>query len=260
GSENKVDYSLLANDAIIKADQQNFYNIFLNLAQNSREAFGDAGTVMISTHNIRIDMDIEIPFGDYVELRFTDTGSGIPKERQKDVIQPFYTTKVKKGSNGLGLSIIHSIISQWGGYIRIGDNKSEQGTTISILFKQERDTFELITGTQKFRTESILIIEKNNTIRQLCSDVLQQQGFHVFATNREAHGVRLIKEHTDKIHLVIYGKDILGLDISGDYLQRIKILHMLPVTETMSSDHQVINTPFTPTVLVATVKSLLQIT
>jgi len=107
---------------LIQADPGQLQQVFVNLITNAAEAMEDGGTLTISTRPIE-DQSIEI--------KFTDTGSGIPKEDLHKIFTPFYTTKVLGKGTGLGLSIVYGIIKMHRGQIAV-QSKIWEGTTFTI--------------------------------------------------------------------------------------------------------------------------------
>jgi signal transduction histidine kinase len=100
---------------IITGDGENLSQVFLNLLSNAEEAMGDGGTLKISTRAV----DREGPRGHKsIEIRFEDTGPGIPDKDLDKIFEPFFTTKEAENGTGLGLSISYGIISDHGGTIR----------------------------------------------------------------------------------------------------------------------------------------------
>ena len=106
----------------IQADPGQLQQVFVNLITNAAEAMEGGGTLTISTRSI----------GDQsVEIKFTDTGGGIPKEDFHKIFTPFYTTKILGKGTGLGLSIVYGIIKMHRGQITV-QSKIQEGTTFTI--------------------------------------------------------------------------------------------------------------------------------
>ena len=101
--------------------------MFLNLGQNALQAMPDGGTLEILTTRRRRS---RLGYGQFAEVRFRDTGIGIPRDRLKKLFIPFYTTKQK--GTGLGLAISHRIINQHGGTIEVRSTIG-QGSTFSVF-------------------------------------------------------------------------------------------------------------------------------
>jgi two-component system NtrC family sensor kinase len=107
---------------LIQADPGQLQQVFINLITNAAEAMEDEGTLTISTRSVD-DQNVEI--------KFTDSGSGIPKEDLHKIFAPFYTTKVLGKGTGLGLSIVYGIIKMHRGQITV-QSKIWEGTTFTI--------------------------------------------------------------------------------------------------------------------------------
>ncbi len=111
----------------VAGDPESLLQVFLNLAQNAFHAMPDGGTLEILTTRRRRS---RLGYGQFCEVRFRDTGIGIPRDRIKKLFIPFYTTKQK--GTGLGLAISHRIINQHGGTIEVRSTIG-QGSTFSVF-------------------------------------------------------------------------------------------------------------------------------
>jgi two-component system, NtrC family, sensor kinase len=107
---------------LIQADSAQLQQVFVNLFNNSTDAMENAGTITISTHLIEPQN---------VEIRVSDTGSGIPAENLSKLFTPFFTTKPAGKGTGLGLSIVYGIIKLHHGQITI-QSQVGHGTTVII--------------------------------------------------------------------------------------------------------------------------------
>ncbi len=111
----------------IAGDPDSLMQVFLNLGQNAMQAMPEGGTLeILSTRRRRS----RLGYGQFAEVRFRDTGIGIPRDRLKKLFIPFYTTKQK--GTGLGLAISHRIINQHGGTIEVRSTIG-QGSTFSVF-------------------------------------------------------------------------------------------------------------------------------
>jgi signal transduction histidine kinase len=106
----------------IRADANQLSQVFMNLLLNAAEATPEGGSITITANRLT--------YVDSIEIRVTDTGSGIPPEVIPNVFKPFFTTKKGKGT-GLGLSISHAYVRSHNGEIRI-DSVVNHGTTVTI--------------------------------------------------------------------------------------------------------------------------------
>jgi signal transduction histidine kinase len=111
----------------VAGDAESLLQVFLNLGQNALQAMPDGGTLEILTTRRRRS---RLGYGQFAEVRFRDTGIGIPRDRLKKLFIPFYTTKQK--GTGLGLAISHRIIHQHGGTIEVRSTIG-QGSTFSVF-------------------------------------------------------------------------------------------------------------------------------
>jgi signal transduction histidine kinase len=102
----------VASGATIRADPDKLKQVFLNLFNNTKEAFGgDPGRVKVSSEAT----------DDGAVVRFTDNGPGIERDVQERVFNPYFTTR--ESGTGLGLSVVHKIVSDLGGEIVVGDSE-----------------------------------------------------------------------------------------------------------------------------------------
>src|SRR5207253_497258 len=106
----------------IRADANQLSQVLMNLLLNAAEATPQGGRISIA--------GAALAYGDMVEIRISDTGSGIPANVLPHIFEPFFTTKRGKGT-GLGLSITQAYIRNHSGDIRV-DSIPNHGTTFTI--------------------------------------------------------------------------------------------------------------------------------
>lgn len=110
----------------IKIDTNQMKQVIINILVNSVDAMSQGGTITIRAERIEVQ-----PGNDYLQIKWTDTGCGIPSEHLLRVFDPFFTTKSKEGSAGLGLSVTKGIIEGHKGTINI-ESKENVGTNVII--------------------------------------------------------------------------------------------------------------------------------
>ncbi len=145
GPEIKLIADIGPNTPQLYADPGELDNVLLNLVVNARDAMPDGGTITIATQHAELDQNHsavragELQTGDYVSLRVSDTGSGIPPESLERIFEPFFSTKGKDRGTGLGLSMVYGFVKQSGGNVKVYSELG-MGTTISILLPVARET------------------------------------------------------------------------------------------------------------------------
>lgn len=178
-------------DAAVLADMTQLEMAILNLAINARDAMRASGVLTISTRALRIDSDVELAPGDYVEVAVADTGSGMTPEVMARAFEPFFTTKGLGKGTGLGLSQVYAIARQAGGTARI-DSQLEQGTTVTIILAQVSLPAEAADGMPSALPDGprggaeLLIVDDDNQLRMMLAASLRDAGYNV----QEAEGGR----------------------------------------------------------------------
>src|SRR5205823_902789 len=120
----------------IVGDATQIHQIILNLCVNARDAMPDGGAIIISARNVTLSETEAKRFvgahpGNYVLLRVSDTGSGIPPEIIDKIFEPFFTTKEIGKGTGLGLSTVITIIKSHGGFLDL-ESKVGTGTSFNV--------------------------------------------------------------------------------------------------------------------------------
>ena len=180
-----------------RADAGQIEQVIMNLVVNSKDAMPDGGKITIHTANVVLGGDelrreySYIQPGAYVMLSVADSGQGMDKETQARIFEPFFTTKEKGKGTGLGLSTVYGIIKQSGGYVLV-QSEPGQGTTFHIYLPRVEEKAEPARHTpvnqaENGGSETILLVEDEESVRQLVRETLESKGYRVFeAENGEA--------------------------------------------------------------------------
>lgn len=192
----------------VEADSGQIRQLLMNMALNARDAMPDGGKLSIGTNNLG-EGDLSAPSGakpgDYVQLTVSDTGIGMDGETVDRIFEPFYTTKGLAYQTGLGLAVVHGIIEQHGGYIRC-DTKPKQGTTFQIYLPtaQPRKADAVSVKAQPLGgTETILIVDDEEYVRDLASRFLERAGYRVITADNPLTALGLYDNERSDISLVI---------------------------------------------------------
>jgi two-component system NtrC family sensor kinase len=124
----------------IIADGHHLQQVFVNMLINAQKAMNDGGCLTVTTRRKRRSDDDQ----EMVEIRFTDTGCGIPKEHQDRIFEPFFTTRSIGEGTGLGLSISYRIVKNHGGRISV-KSQVGKGTTFIVRLPVHRSQAQIHT-------------------------------------------------------------------------------------------------------------------
>ncbi len=169
-------------DIPVRADQTQLELAVLNLGINARDAMPSGGTLSISTRPRQIAGDAELMDGEYLEIRVSDTGTGMPPEVAARAFDPFFTTKPVGAGTGLGLSMVYGVARQSGGAARI-ESAVGQGTAVSVLLprtsmpaEEEGETEAVPEGMSGPQQASILVIDDEIEVRKIIGETLTELG------------------------------------------------------------------------------------
>jgi len=180
----------------VLADPSQIHQVVMNLCTNAYQAMrGLGGRLEVSLDRYG-SMDPvqtiggDLPAGDYVRLRITDTGCGMGPETQKQIFLPFFTTKKVGEGTGLGLSIVHGIVTDCGGGITL-ESEVGRGSTFTVYLPSiDRREVGNLAPCQGAATgsERIMVVDDEVPIGQMLGDALQMLGYRVsvFQDSREA--------------------------------------------------------------------------
>jgi PAS domain S-box-containing protein len=196
----------------IRADASQMEQIIMNLAVNSRDAMPNGGKLIIETRNADLDQTYTASHplmkpGAYIQLTVSDTGCGMDAETQSHIFEPFFTTKEKGKGTGLGLATVYGIVKQSGGFIWV---YSELGKGTSFkLYVPRVDQAEERSGVSKpmtevpTGTETVLLTEDEQDVREIAKEFLESGGYKVVEANDAAEAVQLARQHSGAIDLLV---------------------------------------------------------
>ena len=196
GDHIKTTIELAPELARIRADASQMDQVLVNLVLNARDAMPSGGRLAITTENVDLDdlrLDAEgltLSPGAYAMLSVSDTGLGMEESTRARAFEPFFTTKPKGKGTGLGLATVYGIVDQSGGGIAL-DTGPGRGTSIRIYLPvtsalPEEPGLQAPTGLASGGSETILLVEDNEAVRELSARALRRRGYTVHeASNAE---------------------------------------------------------------------------
>ncbi len=238
------------------ADPGQIEQSIVNLAVNACDAMPKGGKLTIETANADLDVEYcqrhaQVKPGPYVMLAVSDTGIGMDSETQAHIFEPFFTTKGMGRGTGLGLSMVHGIVNQNGGHIWVY-SEVDHGTTCKIYLPRTIESGESVEASQvsgaSFKgSETILLLEDEDMVREITRKILQKEGYVVLTASSGSEALLIGEQYKGPIHLIL--SDVLMPDMSGpETVVRLmprrseaKVLYMSGHTENAIVHHGVLD-------------------
>lgn len=193
------------------ADPGLIHQVVMNLCTNAYQAMaGGTGQLEVSLAPIEAGPPPSqahggIPEGSYVRLRVSDTGPGIPPKIAERIFEPFFTTKGCGRGTGLGLSVVHGIVTGYGGFIRF-ENQQPHGTAFFVYLPRVTADQPVVmpdSGPSPRGTERVLFVDDEEPIAQLGARLLQDLGYAATATTSSIEALHLFTSGPNLFDLVI---------------------------------------------------------
>jgi CheY-like chemotaxis protein len=210
---------------LVFADPVQLEQVVLNLVVNARDAMPHGGRLTIETQNVLLDEEyvkrhIHVAPGHYVLFAISDTGHGMNAATQERIFEPFFTTKEAGKGTGLGLSIVYGIIKQCGGDVWVYSEVGH-GTTFKVFLPQAEGRIQAVAGPPAALpagTETILVLEDNESVRRLTVEVLRGVGYTVLEAATPSEAREFARAHTGTIHALL--ADVILGQVSGREVAR----------------------------------------
>ena len=162
-----------------------------NLLINASEAIKGRGSITLTTENRFLEKSSRIhdhiKCGEYVVLRVSDSGEGIPQDHIDQIFEPFFTKKtMKRSGSGLGLAVVWNIVQEHGGYVDV--KSSSKGTVFELYLPATRDSVD-ISDTAPCATdylghgEHILVVDDEAHQREIACELLSRLGYEAHAVS-----------------------------------------------------------------------------
>jgi PAS domain S-box-containing protein len=213
----------------IQADPTQLHQVLLNLSVNARDAMPNGGSLVIWAENVTVDenyasMTPDARRGQFVALRVSDTGTGMPRAIIDKIFDPFFTTKEVGKGTGLGLSTTLGIVKSHGGFISL-HSEVGKGTTFKIFIPADtagRDVHEPKTSTVPIQGngERILVVDDEPNILGITKMILQSHRYDVLSASDGPEALSIFAQQMQSIRVVL-------TDMSMPYMDGLALTRAL---------------------------------
>ena len=180
-----VDASLRAGRAAMLGDSTQVHQVVMNLAWNGVQAMAHGGVLRVALATERFDAERpatvgSITPGEYIAVEISDTGSGIPDDVLERMFDPFFTTKEVGVGSGLGLSLVHGIVTSVGGAIDVA-TRIGKGTTFTVYLPRTGDAPEKAADENqplpRGEGQRVLVVDDEEPLVRLATETLEDLGY-----------------------------------------------------------------------------------
>jgi CheY-like chemotaxis protein len=196
----------------IRADASQMEQVIMNLAVNARDAMPSGGRLVIETSNVELDSTYNevhpiVREGRYVLLAVSDTGTGMDAATQAHIFEPFFTTKAQGKGTGLGLATVYGVVKQSGGFIWVY-SEIGRGTSFKIYLPRVDQVVErispVLSASEAPRgTETILLAEDEQDVREVAREFLESGGYTVIEARDGTEALKLAEKHVGALDMLI---------------------------------------------------------
>lgn len=225
-----IDKNYLTQRDMIIGDPTQMHQIIMNLCTNAFHAMRDTGgriTITLSQkflHQID-DNNQNLKQGEYLCLSIEDTGKGIPKSIIEKIFDPYFTTKSVGEGTGLGLSMVHGIVTAMQGFIEVNSTENI-GTCFDLYFPSYLESsleIDQVSEVIKGNGQYILFVDDESAITQIVKQILERLNYQVDCFNDSVYAYDCFIENQEKYDLIM--TDMTMPKMTGiDLIQRIRLI------------------------------------
>ncbi|HIG84232.1 MAG TPA: response regulator [Verrucomicrobiales bacterium] len=198
----------------IEADSTQVEQVVMNMCVNAIDAMSEReGDLVLATANKSLNPSMLSKYpgreeGDFIEIKISDNGIGMPSDVMAKLFEPFFTTKEQGKGTGLGLATSYGIVKQHGGWIEC-ESEVGVGSNFSIFLPRKDVRNENLKplanedDTDVNGTETILVVDDEDLVRRVAEEALKCYGYSTFSACNGKEALKVLEENQDEIMLVL---------------------------------------------------------
>jgi PAS domain S-box-containing protein len=203
-----------------RVDPGQIHQVIVNLATNAAHAIGEKnGTVEIRLDVVDVSADDrhaagKLEEGKYLRLFVSDDGCGMDRTTLNRIFDPFFTTKKQGEGTGLGLSVVHGIVTSHGGAIAV-TSQPKQGTAFHLFFPIATEaleaTAEVPRESPQSRSEHILYVDDEEALVFLATRLLERRGYRVSGFTSAVTALKQFRENPGEFDVLVTDLSMPGM-------------------------------------------------
>jgi two-component system, cell cycle sensor histidine kinase and response regulator CckA len=263
----------------VKADPTQIEQVLMNLCLNARDAMPSGGRLHIETEMVELDDAYcrfypQVSTGPYAVLSVSDTGMGMDVETRERMFEPFFTTKGQGQGTGMGLATVYGIVKQHGGFLH-AYSEPGQGTLFRVYLpaanaevaESVTERTAMISLAEIRGTETILIAEDHESIREMARQTLMSFGYRVLSACDGEEALQLCENETPALAILDVVMPKLGGPATaaklGECFMNLPVLFTSGYSQdadavaTATKNARYLQKPYSPTMLGRLVREIL---
>ncbi len=209
----------------VLVDETEVHQIIMNLATNAAHAMPTGGRISVELAPLLVDDTFAqahpgVASGLFAKLTVRDTGVGMDESVRARALEPFFSTKAPDAGSGLGLSVLHGIVTSRGGLLQI-DSAVGQGTSVKILLPASVAIASPTVGARQ--GPKVLLVDDEVALTEMMRRLLRDEGYDVTAYSSSLDALEYFKNHAAGVDVVI--SDNTMPHMTG--LQMVREVHKL---------------------------------
>jgi PAS domain S-box-containing protein len=233
----EINQNITSATGLILADPTQIHQILMNLCTNAFHAMEDTGGKLdISLQEVTLSPEDlvhepDVTNGAFIQLSIADSGTGIAPAVKDKIFDPYFTTKETGKGTGMGLSMVHGIVKNYGGFISLYSELGE-GTVFHVFLPViEKEAFaeDEADGLIPTGRERILFVDDEEILTKMGKTMLERLGYHVTVRNSSLDALETFQNQPDTFDIVITDQTMPGMT-GGDLSRRmLQIRHDIPI-------------------------------
>jgi signal transduction histidine kinase/CheY-like chemotaxis protein len=225
-----LEQSLLAANAAVIGDATQLHQVVMNLCTNALHAMEHGGVLSVSLERADLSEPRALSRGTlapgpHLRLNVSDTGNGIPPEVFERMFDPFFTTKGVGEGTGLGLSVVHGIVTDLGGAIEV-TTRAGSGTAFEIWLPVAGEVREVIDAQARELPRGhgavIMIVDDEGALVALAEEMLAELGYEPVGFNSSISALQAVREDPRRFDLILTDEampDLVGTELAREIFQ-----------------------------------------